>query len=430
MSGEDAQRIRADEDAEWLYDWATMFARPNQLEPAGKWNTWLLLAGRGFGKTRTAAEWIRSRVERGKARRIALLGRTSGEVRDVMIEGESGILAISPPWFKPIYEPSKRRLTWPNGAIATTFTADEPDMLRGPQFDTAWCDELASFRFVEAWDNLRFGLRLGKRPRVIVSTTPRPTAIIRELVADPSTHVTTGSTHENKANLAEDFLKRIIAKYEGTRLGKQEIHAEILDDTLGALWTQKLIDEYRVKGLPYLRRIVIAIDPSTTSNEDSDECGIVIAGVGDNGHGYVIDDASDVLSPNDWAKAAIKAYKKHGADRVVAEVNNGGDMVEITLRAVEGGRDVSFKKVHASRGKATRAEPVSALYEQGKVHHVGAFSKLESQMCTWVPGISSKSPDRMDALVWALTELMLGAGNDISDLDLSGGERQAPNRIT
>jgi len=429
MSDGAAQRIRADEDAEWLYDWGTMYARSNQLEPAGKWNTWLLLAGRGFGKTRTAAEWIRSRVERGKARRIALLGRTSGEVRDVMIEGESGILACCPPWNRPVYEPSKRRLTWPNGVIATTFTADEPDQLRGPQFDTAWVEELASFKFIEAWDNLRFGLRLGKRPRVIVSTTPRPTQIIRELAIDPSTHVTTGSTYENKANLAEDFLKRILAKYEGTRLGQQEIHAHILDDTLGALWTQKLIDEHRVRNKPQLARVVVAIDPSTTANDDSDECGIVVAGKDEQGHAYVFEDLSEVLSPDAWATRAVKAYHDHGADRVVAEVNNGGDLVEATLRAVKGGRNVAYKAVHASRGKAVRAEPVSALYEQGKVHHVGMFSKLESQMCTWVPGVTSKSPDRMDALVWALTELMLGAGMDIDGLDLSGGERQAPNKL-
>ena len=428
MTNSAAQRIRADEDAEWLYDWATMYARPNQLEPAGLWNTWLLLAGRGFGKTRTAAEWIRSRVERGKARRIALLGRTSSEVRDVMIEGESGLLAVCPPWNKPVYEPSKRRLTWPDGSIATTFTADEPDQLRGPQFDTAWCDELASFKHVEAWDNLRFGLRLGKRPRVIVSTTPRPTQIIRDLVADPSTHVTRGSTYDNKGNLAEDFLKRIVAKYEGTRLGQQELHAEILDDTIGALWKQSLIDEHRVKHAPYMRRVVVAVDPSTTSNEDSDECGIVVAGVGEDGHGYVIDDVSEVLSPDGWAKKAVKAYHKHGADRIVAEVNNGGDLVEVTIRAVD--RNVSYKKVHASRGKAVRAEPVSALYEQGRVHHVGMHAKLESQMCTWVPGISAKSPDRMDALVWAITELMLGAGMQIDALDLSSGERAAPHRIT
>lgn len=422
-----AERMRADVNAELLYDWATTYARPNQLEPAGKWNTWLLLAGRGFGKTRTAAEWIRSRVERGKARRIALLGRTSSEVRDVMIEGESGLLAVCPPWNKPIYEPSKRRLTWPDGSIATTFTADEPDQLRGPQFDTAWADELASFKHLEAWDNLRFGLRLGKRPRVIVSTTPRPTQIIRDLVADESTHVTRGSTYDNKGNLAEDFLKRIVAKYESTRLGQQELHAEILDDTIGALWKQSLIDEHRVKVAPYMRRVVVAIDPSTTSNEDSDECGMVIAGLGDDGHGYIIEDISELLSPDGWARKAVKAYHKHKADRIVAEANNGGDLVEVTIRAVD--RNVSYKKVHASRGKAVRAEPVSALYEQGRIHHVGMHAKLESQMCTWVPGISTKSPDRMDALVWAITELMLGAGMQIDALDLDSGMREAPHRI-
>lgn len=411
------------------YDWSC-FARENQLEPPGNWNTWLLLGGRGFGKTRTAAEWIRSLAERGKDRRIALLGRTSSDVRDVMIEGESGILNICPPWFKPIYEPSKRRLTWPNGVVATTFSAEEPDMLRGPQFHAAWCDELAAFPDVAAWDNLRFGLRLGRRPRVVVSTTPRPTDEIRALVKDPTTHVTRGSTYENKRNLAPDFLNRIVTKYEGTRLGRQELEAEILDDTEGALWTQGIIDQHRQISPPEeLRRIVVAIDPAVSAKATSDETGIITVGVDYNGHAWVLDDDSGMYKPDAWANKAIWRYNVREADCIVAETNNGGDLVEVNLRTVPGGRNIPFKSVHASRGKAVRAEPVAALYEQGKVHHVGRFAQLESQMTTFVPGVTQKSPDRMDALVWAITETMLGTGWESTAMDFDSGHREAPHII-
>lgn len=421
--------VWAADNARLAYDWP-VFARDNQLEPPGTWNTWLLLGGRGFGKTRTAAEWVRSLAERGTDRRIALLGRTSSDVRDVMVEGESGILNISPPWFRPIYEPSKRRLTWPNGVVATTFSADEPDMLRGPQFHAAWCDELATFKNVAAWDNLRFGLRLGRRPRVVVSTTPRPTDEIRALVKDPTTHVTTGSTYENKANLAPDFLKRILSKYEGTRLGDQEIWAKVLEDTEGALWSQAILDQHRVTKAPdELRRIVVAIDPAVSSKATSDETGIITVGVDWEGHAFVLDDDSGMYKPDAWALKAVERYNARDADMIVAEVNNGGDLVEVNLRAVVGGRNVPFKAVHASRGKAVRAEPVSALYEQGKVHHVGRFAQLESQMTTFVPGVSVKSPDRMDGLVWALTELMLGSGMEFGAMDLGGGERSNPHNI-
>lgn len=389
-----------------LYDWP-FWARPNQLPPPGDWRVWLVLAGRGFGKTRTGAEWLRDQVENRGRGRLALVAPTAADARDVMVEGESGILAISPPWFRPVYEPSKRRLTWPNGAIATTYSADEPDRLRGPQHDGAWADELAAWKYPEAWDMLMFGLRLGMDPRAVVTTTPKPVRLIRELLAAATTVVTRGSTYENAANLAPAFLEQIVTKYKGTRLGRQELDGEVLDDVPGALWTRKVLDDLRRTTAPELVRVVVAIDPAVTSGEDSDETGIVVAGRGADGHGYVLADLSCRMSPDGWARRAVNALQDHKADRIVAEVNNGGDLVERVIRTVE--RTVPYKAVHASRGKRVRAEPIAALYEQGKVHHVGSLPDLEDQMCTYLPEGSDKSPDRVDALVWALTELMLGA---------------------
>lgn len=392
-----------------------MWARPEQCAPAGEWRAWLILAGRGWGKTRTGAEWVRDQVEQHGARRIALVGRTVGDVRDVIVEGESGILSVCPPWNRPTYEPSKRRLTWPNGAIATTYSADNPNELRGPQHDRALADELASWRYEEAWDQLLFGLRLGTRPQVVVATTPRPTKIIKKLRDDSQdrstysgqrVYITRGNTFDNTPNLAPAFIADIRAKYEGTRLGRQEIFADILDDNPKALWNRQRLEDLRVERGPSLfRRIVVAVDPAMTSRPESDETGIIVAGVGDHGHAYVLDDLSGKLSPNGWASRAIMAYSERMADRVVGETNNGGDLVESTLRTVDAA--VSYKGVYASRGKYARAEPVAALYEQGKVHHVGMFAALEDQMCEWAPDESKYSPDRMDALVWALTELML-----------------------
>lgn len=378
-------------------------AREKQLLPPGVWSTWLILAGRGFGKTRTGAETIRYWVESGQGKRIALVARTAADVRDVMVEGESGLLAICPPWNKPVYEPSKRRLRWPNGAIATTYSGDKPDQLRGPQHDKAWCDEIAAWRYPDSWDQLQFGMRLGDNPQVIVTTTPRPIKIVREILADPTTVSTRGSTYENSANLAPSALARLKAKYENTRLGQQELYAVLLDDNPFALWKRTNIDANRVSSIPELVRIVVAIDPAVTDNEDSDETGIVVAGVGKDGHGYVLDDMTLSASPDKWAKEAVSAYNKYKADRIVAETNNGGDMIEFTIRTVE--KHISFKQVRASRGKVTRAEPVAALYEQNRVHHVGVFAELEDQMCQWMPG--EDSPDRMDALVWALTDLLI-----------------------
>ena len=387
-------------------------ARPNQLRPPGDWwQIWLLLAGRGFGKTRTLAEWVCDQAASGQASRIALVAATAADARDVLVEGESGILAVAPPWCRPIYEPSKRRLTWPNGVIATTFSAEEPDRLRGPQHDAAVCDELASWSHPETWDMLQFGLRLGRKPRCLIATTPRPTKLLRELLAREGHDVvvTRGSSYDNKANLAPAFFAQIVKKYEGTRLGRQELNAELLEDTPGALWSQGLIDGTRISAAPELTRIVVAIDPAATSGEDADETGVVVVGQDKDGQGYVLADCSGRYTPIEWARIAISAYRTHHADRIVAERNNGGDMVEATLRMVD--QNVPVTTVWASRGKVTRAEPISALYEQGRMHHVGTFPQLEDQLTNFTSDFDREaagySPDRLDAMVWAATELLV-----------------------
>jgi phage terminase large subunit-like protein len=391
-------------------DWSVK-ARSAQLPPPGDWRIWLLLAGRGFGKTRSGAEWVRGLVESGSSR-IALVAATAADVRDVMIEGESGILAISPTWNRPVYEPSKRRVTWPNGAIATAYSADEPERLRGPQHDAAWADELAAWRYADAWDQLMFGLRLGKNPRCVVTTTPKPTKLVRELVKRDGKDVvvTRGRTEENRANLAPAFLNQIVSKYAGTRLGRQELDAELLEDVPGALWTHDMIERARISDAPSLTRIAVAIDPAGKSGEDADETGIIVAGTDGKGRGYILEDLSGRYQPTTWARRAIGTYKRHHADRIVAEVNYGGEMVEATLRAVD--PSVAFKAVTASRGKVVRAEPISALYEQGRVHHVGLLPELEDQMCGFANDFdrvkAGYSPDRVDALCFALSELLVG----------------------
>lgn len=387
----------------YMYDWSE-WGREKQQEPEGDWRTWLLLAGRGFGKTRTGSEWIRKNVEEGKARRIALVAPTAADARDIMIEGESGILTISPPWDRPIYEPSKRRLTWKNGAIATAYSADEPERLRGPNHDLAWADELCSWRRPLAWDMLLFGLRIGVNPRAIITTTPKPTKILKEIIKESTTHITKGTTYENEDNLAQVFLDHILNKYGGTRLGRQELDAEILDDTQGALWNRDKIDELKVDYAPELIRIIVAIDPAVSTNKTSNETGIIVAGLGADGHGYILDDLTIKASPAEWAKKAIGAFHNWQADKIIAESNNGGDMVKFTLGTID--KTVPIRLIHAARGKQTRAEPISALYDQGKVHHVGGLPELEDQMTTWVPGVGD-SPDRVDGLVWALWELMI-----------------------
>ncbi|MAH47737.1 ATP-binding protein [Candidatus Pacearchaeota archaeon] len=393
-------------DTEWCFK-----ARPEQVSPPGEWNCWLIQTGRGWGKTRTGAESVIDAVRSGVASRVHLVARAASDVRDVMVEGESGILSVSPPGFRPEYEPSKRRLTWPNGAVATTFSSEQPDQLRGPQCDFAWCDELASWRYTEAWDMLLFGLRLGIHPRVIVTTTPRPRRFLRDLAKLESTITTTGSTMENRDNLSPVFIKTIFDRYGDTHLGRQELEGELLDEIPGALFTRKLIEQSRVKEHPPLERIVVAVDPATTGKETSDESGIVVVGRAGKDF-FVLADLSLRASPDAVCRRAIFAYQEFQADRIVFEANQGGDTWRTIINGIN--PQAATKNVHASRGKFARAEPVAARYEQGRVRHVGVFSDLEDQMCNYLPGDSKDSPDRMDALVWAVSELDSRSHRDIS----------------
>lgn len=484
--------------AEWLWDnWLgklsqtelfglrnkwSFWARPNQLAPKGDWTFWLLLAGRGFGKTRTGAEWINERVEQGKAKRIALVAPTAADVRKVMVEGESGLLAVSPPWNRPLFEPSKLQLTWPNGAIAQLFSAEEPERLRGPQCDTFWADELAAWtKLQETWDMLQFGFRLGTDPRGCITTTPKPLPIVKQLVADDRNMpeekqgkdwggqcaVTRGSTYDNRANLAPQFFSQVVKKYEGTRLGRQELEAQILEDMPGALWSRPSIDTNRIPcpsphptpsgvysafpqvvkidpsapfGTPSefetaevlaraakaitdripedLVRIVVAVDPNVSNTEGSDEIGITVQGKGMSGRGYLLADCSMRGSPNEWASAAVLAHDAFKADQIIGEANQGGNMVEHTITsAAKALKTANLRKsdfvgvtlVHATRGKVTRAEPVSSLYEQNRISHVGSLPTIEDQMCLFTSDFDRKSmgysPDRVDALVWGFTHL-------------------------
>lgn len=407
------------------YEW-DLYARRAQRPPTGKWDTWVIMAGRGFGKTRPGAEQVRIWAEElGRdygSGHIALVAKDPQDARDVMIEGESGILATSPPWFRPTYEPSKRLLTWPNGVIAHTYSAETPDDLRGPQHHKAWGDEPCKWKYAQdTWDNLEFGMRLGENPQTLLTTTPRPVPFLISLLKEPGTRITSGNTYENQANLSPKFIKKVIRKYEGTRLGRQELHAEMLTDTPGALWSLDGIEATRIDKLPCeLIIAVIAIDPAAVGpdkdtevdEEELADTGIVYGGKGADGHLYVCGDFSDSLSPAKWGEKAVTHYDTLKLDRIVAEVNHGGDMVEHVIRTAARDLDleVSFKKVTASRGKQVRAEPVAALYEQRRAHHIGLLPELEDQMTTWVPGM--KSPDRMDALVWMATETMLLSPED------------------
>jgi len=402
--------LTPEQSRNFLWDWRGWWARPDQLPPKTPWSIWLILAGRGYGKTRVISEWVREQVNGKKAARIALVAPTAADVRDVLVEGPSGIMACCPDWERPVYESSKRRLTFPNGAVAITYSADEPERLRGPQHDASACDELAAWRYPESWDMLMFGLRMGNDPRCVIATTPKPIKLLKSLLARDGADVivTRGSTYENRVNLAETFFANIIDKYEGTRLGRQELLAELLSDVPNALWQRDQLDKLRVSKAPEMRRIVVAIDPAAKSTEGSDETGIIVAGLGHDKHGYVLDDLSGRYQPLAWAKKAIWAFEHYKADRIIAEINNGGEMVEATLRSVN--KLVPYKAVHATRGKVIRAEPIAALDEQGKIHHVGSFPVLEDQLCEFTLDFdrteAGYSPDRLDARVWAFTELM------------------------
>ncbi len=397
------------------------WAMPHQLPPAGDWRAWVILGGRGAGKTRAGAEWVRSKVEGplpldpGACKRIALVGETVEQVREVMIFGDSGLLACSPPDRRPKWVASRKRLEWPNGAVATIHTAHDPEGLRGPQFDAAWVDELAKWRNAQdTWDQLQFALRLGAQPQVCVTTTPRNVGVLKNLLKAPSTVSTHAPTEANRANLASSFLEEVRRRYAGTRLARQELDGVLLADAEGALWTTAMVEAAQVPNAPTLDRIVVAVDPATTNGAASDECGIVVVGAQTQGppqdwRAFVLADCTvQGMTPVGWAKAAIQAMERFGADRLVAEVNQGGQMVAEVIRQVD--PLVPYKGVHASRGKVARAEPVAALYEQGRVSHVtGDLIALEDQMVRMTSrGYEGDgSPDRVDALVWALHEVMI-----------------------
>ena len=401
----------------YLFD---LWAMPHQLAPEGSWKTWVILGGRGAGKTRAGAEWVRQQgegerpLDKGKTKRVALVGETLDQVREVMVFGESGLMNCVPPDRRPKWEATRKRLVWPNGAVAQLFSAHDPESLRGPQFDAAWVDELAKWKKGrDTWDMLQFGLRLGDHPRQVVTTTPQNTAILREILNNASTVSTSAPTSANRANLAKSFLQEVTEKYGGTRLGRQELEGELLTETEGALWTSDILQNIVSDHIPVMDRVVVAVDPSVTGGAASDACGMIVAGAVTTGpptkwRAYVLADLTvDAASPQVWAEAAIKAFHTHDADRIVAEVNQGGDLVEAVIR--QNDPLVPYKSVRATRGKTARAEPVAALYEQGRVKHVRGLGALESQMAEMTTrGFTGRgSPDRVDALVWALTDLMI-----------------------
>jgi predicted phage terminase large subunit-like protein len=414
-----------------LHDW-DFWARPEQLPP-DQWGKdgcfiWNIRAGRGFGKSRMSAEVFIRAVKDWGYRYPNLAGATAEDVRDIMVEGESGILACAPEDFRPEFIPSLKKLIWPNGVESHIYYGSEPNKARGPQSDFLWCDELAKWqRPEETFDNLLMGLRLGANPLCIVTSTPRPTRFLMDLEkrADkhgrPSTVTTRGRTQDNFRNLSPVFISTIISKYEGSRLGRQELEGDFLDDNPEALWKRSDIDDNRVHKIPDLSYVVVGVDPAATSKTGSDDTGIIAAGKDDSGHFYILGDYTVHDTPQKWGAAVITAFHKHKANMIIGETNNGGEMVEHTLKTID--PKIPFKAVHASRGKATRAEPVSALYEQGKVHHFGTFPELEDQLCEWVPG-AQKSPDRLDALVWALSKL--SEKTNMKKFDVSGLIRTMP----
>ncbi|MES2967489.1 MAG: terminase family protein [Pseudomonadota bacterium] len=401
----------------WMFEF---WALPHQLPPDGVWKTWAIMGGRGAGKTRAGAEWVRAEVEGarptdpGRAKRVALVGETVDQVREVMIFGESGLMACSPPDRRPEWEAGRKRLVWPNGAVAQVFSAHEPESLRGPQFDAAWVDELAKWkRAEETWDMLQFALRLGDNPRQVVTTTPKNVGVLKAILKNPSTVITHAPTEANRAHLAASFLQEVRSRYAGTRQGRQELDGVLMEDAEGALWTTATLEAARVTTVERMTRVVVAVDPPVTGHAGSDACGIVVVGAMTDGppqdwHAVVLEDASvRGASPEGWARAAIAAMERHGADRLVAEVNQGGDLVHAVVRQID--PLIPYKAVRATRGKVLRAEPVAALYEQGRVRHVRGLGDLEDQMCRMTTqGYQGKgSPDRVDALVWALTELIV-----------------------
>jgi len=399
--------LSAEERQILLYDWS-FWGRPNQQVPLGQWLIWFILAGRGFGKTRSGAEAVKWAVNHGY-KNIGIAAATAHELRDIIIEGESGLLRCYPPNECPEYEPSKRRVTFRNGAVARLLSADQPKTFRGFQYEFFWGDELCKWPHLEeAWSNILMGLRLpGAATKAVLTTTPMPLPLFKELLQDSDVITTRGTIYDNSANLSAKAIKKMVDRYGGTTVGRQELEGELLGGNPGALWVDKVIDQNRVKTHPDLQRIIVSIDPSANQGKgDACECGIVVAGKGYDGHVYILEDLSGQYSPLQWVDVAWRAYVRHEADRIVYEANLAGPLVEATFRAQK--RNVPLKPVYATRGKTVRAEPVSAMYEQGRVHHVGLFKELEDQLTTWTPG--RKSPDRLDALVWACTELALGPG--------------------
>jgi phage terminase large subunit-like protein len=429
---------RADCDGKPHDDWVLPHARTQQHPPTGEWLLWLVQAGRGGGKTRTAAELVIDRVRTGRARTVALVARTPADARDVMVEGPGGILQNSPPGFRPDYQPTKRRLIWPNGAQATTYSAEAPSQLRGPEHDLAWADEVAAWSDARkgdvidtAWNNLMLGLRIGE-PQCVVTTTPKPNALTRVIRANPATRISQWATYDNLSNLAPSFRAQILSTYEGTRIGKQELMGELLADVEGALWSLIVFDDRqdehgtpllgRVTEVPECSRVAVGVDPTGSDSSGADECGILVVGKGMDGHGYTLADRTITAGPAEWARRAVAAYREFAADKIVAEINYGGLMVVETIKAVD--KTVPVEVVTASRSKRQRAEPVAAMYEQGRVHHVGVHAKLEDELTTWTPE-SGWSPGRMDALVWAVSWLNLAGGASLDAWIQSQRERLA-----
>ena len=400
-------QLSPEDQSELLYRWP-FWARKKQRMPPGKWRVWAQFCGRGYGKTRSGAEAVKYMVESGKAKRIAIVGRTADDAKKVLVQGVSGILAVSHPKFRPIHQPGNKLVIWPNGAIAETYSADKPEQMRGPGYDLAWADELAWWRYKEAWDNLQFATREGDCPQIIVTTTPRPTKVIKGIQKRSENSsgryiLVRGSMYENAGNLPESFIEDIETEYGGTRLGRQEIYGEILDDNPNAIFKRKDIEAARVERHPPLIKILVAVDPQAKNKDESAKTGIVTVGLGDDYEFYVLSDDTIKGTPDKWGREAVAAYNKYSASAIVCEDNQGGDMVEFVIKTI--GPLIPLKRQTAVTDKKTRAAPVSALCEQHRIHHVGTFPELEDQMCEWQPGPGIKSPDIMDAMVWGIRSL-------------------------